>query len=242
MVRGYYRGSNKQYAPIYGSLVESDSERRERKENKQMGLTVKDNGGGDFELIPEATYIATSSMLIDLGTHDYEYMGNSGTKKQIYIGWELDACDSQGKPFVIGKYYTASLGKKANLRKDLEAWRGRAFTDEELSGFQLINILGKSCSIGIIHKEAGEYKKPRISSIQALPKGVPPHKVLNQPTVFDMDDWNTTIYEGLPDFLKTTIKESSEYKAMVEDGLITDTLAEGPSPFPADMPEEDIAF
>lgn len=210
-----------------------------------MGLTVRDNGGSDFELIPEATYIATSYILVDLGTHEYEYMGNSGTRPQVYIGWELNDTDSQGRPFTIGKYYTASLGKKANLRKDLEAWRGRAFTEAELEGFHLKNILGKSCSIGIIHKEVGENKKARISSIQALPKGTPPYVPANKPIIFDLDEFNSELFASFPDFLKNTIKESAEYKAMVEAGFIApDTPAPADSSFSTDelLTEDDIPF
>jgi hypothetical protein len=208
-----------------------------------MALVVKDNGGGEYELIPEATYIATSYMLIDLGTHEYEYMGNTGVKQQVYVGWELNDTDTQGKPFTTGKYYTASLGKKANLRKDLEAWRGRAFTDEELAGFELKNIMGKSCSIGIIHKEAGEYKKARVSSIQALPKGTSGYSPVNKPIVFDMDEFNTEVFASFPDFLKNTIKESAEYKALVGQGYINEESQLPPDGmFPADMPDEDIAF
>jgi hypothetical protein len=210
-----------------------------------MGLTVRDNGGGDYELIPEATYIATSYLIADLGTHEYEYMGNSGTKQQVYVGWELNDTDSQGRPFTIGKYYTASLGKKANLRKDLEAWRGRAFTDSELEGFHLHNIMGKSCSIGIIHKEAGEYKKARISSIQALPKGTNAYQPVNKLIIFDLDEFNSDIFAGFPDFLKSTIKESAEYKAMVAAGFIApESEAPANSSFSSDefLTEDDIPF
>ncbi len=210
-----------------------------------MGLTVRDNGCGDFELIPEATYIATSYLIVDLGTHEYEYMGNAGQKQQVYIGWELNDTDSQGRPFTTGKYYTASLGKKANLRKDLEAWRGRAFTDSELEGFHLHNIMGKSCSIGIIHKEAGEYKKARVSSIQALPKGTAAYQPANKPIIFDLDDFNSEVFATFPDFLKNTIKESAEYKAMVAAGFIApDQDAPADNGFSTDelLTEDDIPF
>jgi len=210
-----------------------------------MGLTVKDNGGGDYELIPAATYIATSFILVDLGTHHEEYQGTPKTNQKIYIGWELNDTDSQGRPYTIGKFYTASLGQKANLRKDLIAWRGRDFTPDELDAFHLKNILGKSCSIGIIHKKVGEYDKARISSIQALPKGTPSYAAVNQPLVFDLDEFNSALYEKLPSFLKDEIKESIEYKAMVESGfVVADQEAPADNSFSANdlLTEDDIPF
>ena len=55
------------------------------------------------------------------------------------------------KPRAISETYTNSLGEKANLRKMLENWRGRAFTQEEMDGFDLRNVLGKACMISVVH-------------------------------------------------------------------------------------------
>jgi hypothetical protein len=59
-----------------------------------------------------------------------------------------------GKPFTVSKFYTASLGEKANLRADLKNWRGRDFTDEELAGFEAKNILGKPCMLSVVETES----------------------------------------------------------------------------------------
>jgi hypothetical protein len=56
------------------------------------------------------------------------------------------------RPFSIGKTYTLSLHERAKLRAHLEAWRGRAFTDEELRGFDLEKLLGVNCQIQVVHK------------------------------------------------------------------------------------------
>jgi hypothetical protein len=47
--------------------------------------------------------------------------------------------------------YTASLFEKANLRKHLESWRGRKFTDDELKEFELENLIEANCQIQVIH-------------------------------------------------------------------------------------------
>ena len=40
----------------------------------------------------------------------------------------------------ISATYTLSLGERSNLRKMLESWRSRAFTPEELQGFDLEKV------------------------------------------------------------------------------------------------------
>ncbi len=62
--------------------------------------------------------------------------------------------DSKNVPFRISTShfgYTVSLGKKANLRKELERWRGRQFTSEELTGFDIDSVIGAPAMLNIIH-------------------------------------------------------------------------------------------
>ena len=122
-----------------------------------MSLTVKETGEG-FKQVAPGTYPARCIKVIDLGTQHGEYQGKPTTKQQIMVTWELpteliEEGDFAGQPYAVSKFYTASLGEKANLRKDLEAWRGRAFTETELAGFDVKAILGKSCMVTIIPSE-----------------------------------------------------------------------------------------
>src|ERR1700685_4504260 len=99
-----------------------------------------DTRGGDFEQPPIGTHMARCVRVIDIGTQRGEYQGKVNIRRQCIIAWELPTelmseGDSAGKPFIVSRFYTASLGKKANLRADLQNWRGREFTEEELSGF-----------------------------------------------------------------------------------------------------------
>lgn len=188
-----------------------------------MGFILTDNGGGDFEMIPEATYIATCVLLADLGTQPNTHpQGNGGDLEKLYVGFELNSCDSKGVPFTIGDSYTAAFSQKANLRKILEAWRGRVFTEDELRAFDIRNVLGKSCSIGILHKpgkEAGK-KFPRIGSVQALPGGVPAYVPSVTPWTFSVNDFNQADYDRLPAFAKRVLKDSYEYKKLLAEGHV----------------------
>ena len=96
-----------------------------------MSLIAKSKGGGTFEEIEAGTYIATCFGIVDLGTRfDDMYKKN---KRQVIIQFEfptelISEGEVAGQPFSLSKFYTLSLGEKANLRADLESWRSRAFT------------------------------------------------------------------------------------------------------------------
>jgi hypothetical protein len=78
-----------------------------------------------------------------------------------------------GRPFIVQKRYTASLNEKATLRKELESWRGRPFTQEELDAFDLDKLIGANCQLNIQHvtKEGKLYAN--VVSIVPLGKNMP---------------------------------------------------------------------
>jgi hypothetical protein len=96
--------------------------------------------------IPAGMHIARAYGLFDLGTHYDEKFDKS--RREVVIVWEIAAerieVDRDGKktnlPRAISKRYTLSLHEKARLRADLESWRGRPFTSEELAGFEMKTI------------------------------------------------------------------------------------------------------
>lgn len=205
-----------------------------------MALTVNDTGGGDFEQAPIGTFIARCVRLIDLGTQHGEYQGKATVKREVMISWELPSelmtrGEAEGKPFLVARFYTASLGEKANLRHDLEAWRGRAFTEDELAGFDLKNILGKACMVGIIDKGG----KSRIGSVMALPRGMEAPPRINEITYFDIDEWNDLTFDKLSKGIQDKIKASDEYKE--RNGM---AAPKNPAHDPSDFSdfESDIPF
>ena len=202
-----------------------------------MGLTASDSGNSDFKSVEPGTYPATCFRLIDLGTQQSEYQGKPIVKKQVLIAWELpteiiEEGDFAGQPYGIGKFYTISLHEKSNLRKDLESWRGRSFTAEELEGFDLRNILGKPCLVSVIHNDKGN---ARVSGVMALPKGSQKYEQINESQCFDVDQWDQKLFENLPEGIQKIIKESDEYKVMSDGGPV-DRSEESPMPEDDDIP------
>lgn len=84
------------------------------------------------------------------------------------------------KPFIVQKRYTLSLHEKAGLRKDLESWRGKSFTGDELQGFDLEVLIGICCLLNVprnvlqVNRDGDTYAN--VVSIMRLPKGVEPVK------------------------------------------------------------------
>lgn len=188
-----------------------------------MGRFASDTGGGDFTPAPEGTHVARCIELIDIGTHHGEYQGAPTVRNQVIVRWELpnETIDIDGKPqpMIVSKFYTNSLGEKANLRADLTAWRGRAFTPEELMKFDLMNILGKPCLLTVVHNDK---KKAKVSAVSGLAKGMECPKQVNPSKSFWLDEWNGDTngdpFASLPKGFQELIKQSDEFKELNSPG------------------------
>lgn len=174
-----------------------------------------DSGGKEFEQAPAGNYVARCIGMIDIGTHQSDYQGKTTYARKVVVRFELPTelmqdGDYAGKPFIVGKYYTASLSEKANLRKDLESWRGRPFTDEELMGFDSKNILDKPCMVNIVHTEKG---KAKIASVAPVPRGleVPPRVNDILYLSLERDEFKRETFDGLSDYWKGEIMKSPEW-------------------------------
>lgn len=174
-----------------------------------------DNGGGDFEQAPAGTHVARCIRLIDIGTQFGEFQGKPNALRKVVVTWELPnelmtEGDFAGKPFLVNKWYTASLGEKANLRKDLVNWRGREFTDDELKGFEAKKILGTTCMLSLTPNDKG---KVRVTGVMKLPKGSEAPPQINPSLYFSLEreEFNQATFDALSDYWKTEIKKSPEW-------------------------------
>lgn len=177
-----------------------------------MSLILPDEQQNNFELISDGTFVATCYRVIDLGTQKNEYQGKINFHHQIIIGWELtDEKMKDGQPFAVQKFYNVSSNEKASLRIDLESWRSQPFTKEEFGKFNIANLIGKSCLMGIVHENKNGKVKPIISSILRLPKSMIASNLINPTVLFDLSDFKQDVYDSLSDFCKGKISISPEY-------------------------------
>lgn len=189
-----------------------------------MSLVAK-SSSGDFEMTPEGTYIGRCFKIIDLGTQTTT--GQFGTKSQhkVMISWELldDSIKmNDGRPYAITQWYTVSLHEKSQLRKDLEAWRGRRFTDEELEGFDLKNVLGTYCMIQVVHSTDGKYTNVNAIMAYRGPKPTP----VNDNVLFDIDNPNMGVFEAMSDNMKEKIRSAPEWQAVGAQNASDEPLAD----------------
>lgn len=130
-----------------------------------------------FSPCPEGLHPAVCVDVVDMGVQQTPW----GDKHKVCLVFQISELDEDtGKPFEVRGYYTLSLSEKANLRKHLETWRGRKFTETELQGFDVETVLGANCQLQVIHNITDDGKV--YSNIQAIvpaAKGLPKLRALD---------------------------------------------------------------
>lgn len=181
-----------------------------------MGRFSSDSGGGSFTPAPIGTHVARCVKLIDLGTQHGEYKGEPTRRNQVLVTWELPKeiieIDNKEVPQTTSKFYTNSLGEKANLRRDLEGWRGRAFSDAELDRFDLENVLGKPCLLSIVGADNG---KTKVAGVSGLPKGMECPEQVNETFSFWLEDFDQAKFDSISDGIKKIIQKSEEWPSIM---------------------------
>lgn len=183
-----------------------------------MQIIVKESQGGGFPPLEAGSYRAICYGIVVLGTTYNPAFDN--IQRKILFLWELPderiERDGEDLPRAISETYTLSLNEKANLRAMLESWRGKAFTEDELRGFDIVNVLKAPCLVStkiMTSKQGREFAK--VSSVTRLPKGmVVPTECENPTVVFDITNPECPLDEmdKLPEWIQNRIKESKEYK------------------------------
>ena len=178
-----------------------------------MSMIASDNGGQVIPKLEGGVYTAISSAIIDLGNQTSEKFQK--TQRKFMMLWnivgEVIEVNGETLPRTMSKEYSFSLNEKSTLRKDLQAWRGKTFTEEELQGFNLLNILNKPCQLQVLLEEKNGKQYNNIASIMALPKGSQIEELSNT-YHFDIEDEETYInWERIPNWIQERIKKADNY-------------------------------
>lgn len=162
-----------------------------------MPMIIKDSGGKDFEPAPQGMHAAVCTQIVDMGEQETVH----GLKRRVRIQWEIDEKMENGQPFTPSAMYTISLNKKSTLRGVLESWRGRAFSEEELNGFDLEKLLGKGCYLNIVHDTKDDKTYANVKTVVPLPKGMPAPTPSGDLLLYSCDAPNRAVLEKLPEWL-----------------------------------------
>lgn len=161
----------------------------------------------NFVVVPPGVHAAVCVDEIDMGLQPNRFDPEKPPSPTVRLIWQIGEDDPKtGKPMVVKKDYRASLHEKAALRKDLEAWRGRPFTFDELVGFDLEKIVGACCMLNMVEKVGSRGGKfSNIAGIMPLIKHIaklePKEyvRVKDRPTSFSTTEDMPPHAEGIDD-------------------------------------------
>lgn len=159
--------------------------------------------------VAPGTYLARCFRIVDAGTQISEVYGE---KRKIVITWELptERIEVEGKdlPRSISKFYNLTLGAKSILRQDLEAWRGRPFTAEELKGFELAKVLGTACQLTVMLGKTG---KSKVAAVAGIPRGTMVPAVENPKVEYSYEQFTNGAWQDLPEWLQKMVGQCKEW-------------------------------
>jgi len=209
-----------------------------------MSFIVRERANeSTFKPVPPGTHLARCYRIVDLGTQETNYQGKVSTQRKMMVQFEVHGQDDDGnalvtrtgEPMSISKNYTVSLGEKARLRQDLISWRGKAFTPEELKGFELKNLLGVWCMLSVVETPGNDGKiYSNINAITPVPavvkkNGLPSY--FNKPGIFSIDNPDMELFETFSDYLKAKIQSSPEWQSRNNKSIIKDIEIDDDIPF-----------
>lgn len=174
-----------------------------------------------FDPCPQGTHAARCYRFVDLGSHEQTYQGeNKGLKRLVMLSFEIPGeTMDDGRPFTISKRYNWSMHEKSTLRKHLEAWRGKKFAEEDLGpgGFDIRNVLGKVCTLTVVHNERSDGDIfANVDSVGGSMKGIQLPEQHNETVYVALDKafFQQEEYDKLSDKLKETIQKSPEWRRL----------------------------
>lgn len=126
----------------------------------------------NFAPAPAGVHQAVCVDVVDMGVLEVKWGGEVKKQHKVRLVWQIDEAMESGDRYIVQKRYTLSLHEKSNLRKELESWRGRAFTPDELKGFDLEKLIGINCFLNVVQTEKDGTTYANVASVMPLKKGM----------------------------------------------------------------------
>lgn len=122
----------------------------------------------------EGQYVALCVDCVDLGEYvvDYPNQDKYLAQKCALVFRTGETNEETGEPIDISQDFAVSMSDRGNLRKFLESWRGKKYTDEQRrEGVPLAKLVGQHALLSIVHKESKQGRKYAvILSASPVPK------------------------------------------------------------------------
>lgn len=175
---------------------------------------VKDRAKPSIPPVAPGTYTAICVGSIDIGEQLVKFKEKSNYTNQIVYTFELVGekieVDGVQQPRTLSRTFTFARSEKSGLRKFVESWQGKKFSNEEFGEFDTNDMVGKEAMIGVVLNDTGEYAN--IDTIMGLPKGMSAGKPESDLIRFDIDPWNQEAFEKLPEWAQERVKKSTQWQ------------------------------
>lgn len=136
------------------------------------------NSDSKFRPHPEGQFIAQCVDVIDLGEKVEDYLGQPKklSHKCALVFRTGEQNPETNEVIDIAGEYTVSMSEKANLRRMLETWRGKEYSDDELEDVPLDKFEGQWAMIQVDQKVSSNQRRyARIISVTQIPKQMRSH-------------------------------------------------------------------
>lgn len=191
-----------------------------------ISTTNNFSGSKEFKNSPPGSHLGRLYKIVDLGTQQGEWEGKATYARKMIFYFELHGEDDKGqplvnddgKPLIVTKYYNASLGEKATLRKHLQTWLNLDF-NKMPEGFDLEKILGKFAMINVTTYQKDGKTRASVEGLSAVPAIVVKHGLpdgFNEISMFSLNKFDSAKFDSLSDGIKRMIVSSPEYRALTK--------------------------
>jgi len=189
-----------------------------------------------FPSVSVGVHKARCVKVIDLGTQKKVFEDKVSWKHEVMVVFETpDQTNNTSEPLTISKWYNLTLHEKSNLGIDLTSWRGRAFSETEKKGFDIVKLVGVPCLLNVIQGN----KNNQIGSVMPLPKGDKIAEQYHTSIIFDLKDFQNgkkEVFNQLPEGIRNMIRRSRELEGLDkrdtgDENNGTNTVGQEPVPF-----------
>ena len=170
-----------------------------------------------YDPAPKGSHVARLYQIINLGTTEFEYMGEMKRSTKLRLTFELSnemkvfKEGEEAKPLSVSREFGFSMSPRSKLRPFIESMLGTALHDKEAYNFDFDDLLGRACLLTVDHASKGEKTYAYIISAAPLPKGMKAPGLYNEPVSLDVNSITEEQMDTLPDFLKEKMWHSEEW-------------------------------
>jgi hypothetical protein len=128
-----------------------------------------------FQPHPEGQFVVRCVDAINMGQKVESFQGAPPKLVQkCVLVFQSGEKNEDGRLHEVSAEMTISMGERANLRKLLEQWRGKSYTDEQArAGVPVHKLVGQPALMTVEHKKSNSGRiYAKISSIAPLPKAM----------------------------------------------------------------------